>query len=92
MGSETVEMITMGKLIKLRSNLLKFDKYNPEEGVFFVSSGNTIRVTEYGDITQKFVTMITPQLAVGDTYKVSVRSKFGTDIRIGELKKTVTFQ
>lgn len=75
-----------GELISLRGENLRFDKSEPLLGVFFEKDGLETKAIEYSQISGKSVSFKTPVgLISGQTYKVKLKNKFGSDIRVGEL-------
>ncbi len=75
-------------------NHLKFDKNDPEQGLFLIDSkGKVHRVERFTDIEPKELTFRVPKTLTKDTCQVEVRTALATkELRVGKLPKPVTVQ
>jgi hypothetical protein len=79
-----------GDILTLRGENMKFDKAAANQGVFFDIAGVEIKVTEYPQISSKAITFKVPTgLVSGTSYKLKVKSIFGSELRTGEFEQVV---
>lgn len=83
-GSSSI--LANGELITLRGENLRFDKSEPLLGVFFEKEGIETKAIEYSQISSRTVSFKIPGgLSSGENYKLLLKNKFGSEIRVGEL-------
>ena len=81
--------LTLDGNARIRGNHLKFDKNDPEQGLFLIDSkGKAHRVERFTDIEPKELTFRVPKTLAKDTYQVEVRTALATkELRVGKLPK-----
>ncbi len=86
--------LTLDGNARIRGNHLKFDKNDPEQGLFLIDSkGKAQRVDRFTDIEPKELTFRVPKTLAKDTYQVEVRTALATkELRVGKLPKPVVVQ
>jgi hypothetical protein len=89
-GRETNQLV-LGKVAQVTGSRLKFDRNDPEQGIFLLNNGSTLRVEPDGKISNsELVFMVSTTLVPGE-YRLEVRAKFGkSDIRSGRLAAILT--
>jgi hypothetical protein len=89
-GRETNELVP-GKVAQVTGKRLKFDPADPEQGIFLLNNGSTVRVEPDGKISNSELVFMVPTTLVPGEYRLEVRAKFGkSDIRSGRLAATLT--
>lgn len=83
--------LTLDGNARIKGNHLKFDKDDPEQGLFLIDSkGEAHRVSRFTDIEPKKLTFRVPETLAKDTYQVEVRSTLETKaLRVGKMAKPV---
>lgn len=76
-SGELNHIITPGSIARISGNYLKFNRNNPDEGVFFVSEANEVfKVTQIAELHPKKLIIGTPSLPAGN-YTIEVKVNFG---------------
>jgi hypothetical protein len=89
-GRETNELVP-GKVAQITGHRLNFDRYDPEQGIFLLNNGSSIRVEPDGKITNSELVFIVPTTLEPGEYKLEVRAMFGkSDLRSGRLAASLT--
>lgn len=89
--SESMELVVAGDMVSIQGSFLRFDRSNPEEGVFLEADGNIkLRAIKYSRVSEKEVIFQIPQgIELGTEYNFVVYKKFGSEVRLGKLNKPV---
>ncbi len=86
------QFLTPGEAIFLTGKRLRFDKADPEAGVFFTAEDGTVtRAERVIEIRPGRITLLVPALAAG-VYQVELKARFSTsgELRGGTLEKLLT--
>ena len=89
--TDATNTLTLDGNARIKGNHLKFDKSDPQQGLFLIDSkGKATRVMKFIDIAPKQLTFRVPKTLVKDTYQVEVRSTLETkELRVGKLARPV---
>ncbi len=82
LATDNVDAYTPGNVLRITGDLLKVDKSDPTQGVFFKSKddGTEIRMSQYIDNTKGTLTVLIPPDIAGPQQLI-VRAKFGSQLR-----------
>lgn len=90
---ELNSVLTPGGMGQLTGYRLKFDPADPEQGIFFVPSGeaSTVRVSVVGKNGPSELMFLVPPTLTPDNYSLEIRSTMGNGtVRTGVLADTLT--
>ena len=78
--------IEIGDLISLTGERLAFEKTDLDLGLFFLKKDTEIRVTEYSLVMNKKISFKVPkEVSKGNTYKLILKTRMGTKIKLTKL-------